>query len=356
MKAQKLVLLSVLLFFLFSCVKIGTRDPLALETGKTPFSVNGSLRVIGTQLSNQAGSPIQLRGISTHGLQWYPWGHCIKKESLASLANDWGIDILRIGMYVDSGGYNTNPAHFRAMVDTIVEETLKLGIYVILDWHILVPGDPWVNIEGARGFFEYMARKHGDKGNVLYELCNEPNSGVTWDRIKLYAEDLIPRIRKHDSTGIIIVGTPGWSSLGLSADGDPADIISNPISRDNSLNVMYSFHFYAASHGKRYRQAVRSASQLIPIFVTEWGTSSAEQGDGPLDRDSSVAWIKLMSERNLSWVYWNFADDKRSSSVLIPGACPKGPWTGSTLKESGRWVMEWMNAPVEEFYKTNKLH
>jgi hypothetical protein len=35
---------------------------------------------------------------------------------------------------------------------------------------------------------------------------------------------------------------------------------------------MYTFHFYAASHGDSYRAEVARAAALIPIFVTEFGT------------------------------------------------------------------------------------
>ncbi len=35
-------------------------------------ATHGQLQVIGNQLCNQYGQPIQLRGMSSHGLQWYP--------------------------------------------------------------------------------------------------------------------------------------------------------------------------------------------------------------------------------------------------------------------------------------------
>ena len=35
----------------------------------TPSSA-GAIQVVGTQLCDQAGNPVQLRGVSTHGLAW----------------------------------------------------------------------------------------------------------------------------------------------------------------------------------------------------------------------------------------------------------------------------------------------
>jgi len=315
----------------------------------TPVSQNGRLHVCGTNICNEAGKAIQLRGMSTHGLQWYGWGDCINEGSLDALANEWGADILRVSMYPDEDGYKAAPLRFKAMIDTIVDEALVRGIYVILDWHMLTPGDPWDNINGAREFFDYMSQKHGHKGHVLYELCNEPNGGVSWDRIKSYAEDIIPRIRKNDPDGIIIVGTPGWSSLGMSGDGSPEEIINNPFTGNNAGNIMYSFHFYAASHGQRYRDGLRSAADRIPIFATEWGAQQAENGDGQNDIASAQLWIDLMAEKKISWTNWNYCDDRRSGAVFKTGTCPNGPWTGSSLKESGQLVINWIQHPADDF-------
>jgi endoglucanase len=318
---------------------------------ETPLSQNGRLQVIGNHLCNDDGYPIQLRGMSSHGLNYFPWGDCVNKRSLDALAYEWGSDIFRVAMYTDpssGGGYKSNSAYYRAMIDTIVKEASERGIYVILDWHILSLGDPWDNINYAREFFDYMSQKHGHKEHVLYELCNEPNGGVSWSRIKAYAKDLIPRIRANDPDGIIIVGTPGWSSFGMSGDGSPEEIINNPLTGDNAHNVMYSFHFYAASHGQTYRDGVRSAADHIPIFVTEWGTQEAT-GDGQNDIESSQLWIDLMADKKISWTNWNFCDDWRSGAAFNPGTCPNGPWTGSSLKESGRLVINWIQNPPDDF-------
>ena len=99
-----------------------------------------------------------------------------------------------------------------------------------------------------------MSQKHGSKGSVLYEICNEPNGEIHWPQIKSYAEEIIPIIRKNDPDGIILIGTPSWASLGISENKLATDIITAPIGKSFSHNVMYSFHFYAASHGKKYRQ------------------------------------------------------------------------------------------------------
>lgn len=316
----------------------------AAPTG-TPVAINGQLHVCGTALCNQHGHPIQLRGMSTHGLQWYGWGDCITAPSLDALAGDWGADIVRVSLYVQEGGYETDPAGFTAQVDLILDELVDRGLYALIDWHQLTPGDPWLNVDAARTYFTHMAQTHGHRPNVIYEIANEPN-GVSWDRIKTYAEEIIPIIRAHDPDGIVLVGTRGWSSFGLSEGGSPDEVIAAPLAFDN---VMYTFHFYAASHGSFHRDAVIAASAVVPIFVTEWGTQEYT-GDGPNDFTSAQAYIDWMRDAKISWTSWNFSDDGRTGAALVPGTCDAGgPFTGAALKPAGAWVRERMQNPPDEF-------
>src|SRR5690606_13693162 len=59
---------------------------------------HGQLSVCGTDLCDRAGQVVQLRGMSTHGLQWY--GQCLTAASLGVLFDDWRVDLLRTSMYV----------------------------------------------------------------------------------------------------------------------------------------------------------------------------------------------------------------------------------------------------------------
>ena len=63
-----------------------------------------------------------------------------------------------------------------------------------------------------------------------------PNgTGVDWLKIKSYAEQIIPIIRKNDPDGIILIGTPAWASLGIS-DGKVAHgLITQPLNKKLSF-------------------------------------------------------------------------------------------------------------------------
>ncbi|MER6615460.1 cellulase family glycosylhydrolase [Streptomyces xantholiticus] len=319
-------------------------DHLAVDTapttGSTPVGVNGQLKVCGTRLCNRYGKSVQLRGMSTHGLQWY--SQCVTGGSLDALATDWKADVLRISMYVQEGGYETDPRGFTDKVHAIIEQATARGLYAIVDWHMLSPGDPHHNLSRAKTFFTEIAQRHGNRNNVLYEIANEPN-GVSWSRIKSYAEELVPVIRRHDPNTPVLIGTRAWSSLGLSEGGDESEVVNDPV---DAPNIMYTFHFYAASHREENLNALSRAADRIPMFVTEFGTQDYA-GEGADDFAMAQRYLDLMAAKKISWVNWNFSDDHRSGAVFKPGTCAdNGPWAGtSSLKEAGVWIRERIRTP-----------
>ncbi|MFI9587555.1 glycoside hydrolase family 5 protein [Streptomyces sp. NPDC052236] len=301
----------------------------------TPVGINGQLRVCGARLCNQYGKPIQLRGMSTHGLQWY--SQCVTSGSLDALATDWNADVMRISMYIQEDGYETNPRRFTDLVHSMIEQATARGMYAIVDWHMLSPGDPNHNLSRAKTFFTEIAQRHAGKTNVLYEIANEPN-GVSWPTIKSYAEQLIPVIRQHDPDTPVLVGTRGWSSLGVSDGSNETEIVNNPV---NASNIMYTFHFYAGSHGAAYLGALSRAADKLPMFVTEFGTQTYS-GDGANNFAQAQQYIDLMASKKISWSNWNYSDDFRSGAVFRTGTCANnGPWTGTgPLKPAGVWVRD----------------
>ncbi|MEU0369714.1 cellulase family glycosylhydrolase [Streptomyces sp. NPDC006283] len=309
-------------------------------TDGTPAAVNGQLEVCGTKLCNQYGNPVQLRGMSTHGLQWY--SQCVTNGSLDALATDWQADVLRISMYVQEGGYETDPRGFTDKVHSIIEQATARGMYAIVDWHMLSPGDPHHNLARAKTFFTEIAQRHSNKKNLLYEIANEP-SGVSWSSIKSYAEQLIPVIRRIDPDTPVLVGTRAWSSLGVSEGADESEVVNSPV---NASNIMYTFHFYAASHRDEYLSTLSRAADRIPMFVTEFGTQDYA-GEGANDFSMAQRYLDLMASKKISWVNWNFSDDNRSGAVFNSGICNNnGPWAGTaSLKPAGVWVRDRIRTP-----------
>jgi hypothetical protein len=269
-------------------------------------------------------------------LQWFP--QCYTQSSVQALANDWGADVLRIAMYVDEGGYLNGKEAMRAKVNQIIDWAEQSGIYCIIDWHILNPGDPNVHTADAIEFFQIMAQRNAAKKNVIYEICNEPN-GVNWSQIKSYAQQVIPVIRQYAPNSIVLVGTPNW-------DQRPQDVLSDPLSYSN---ILYTVHFYAASHF--FQNDVKSVTNQLPLFFSEWGTSTYS-GGGNLDFNNGQAWLDLMAGNNpgnqkISWCNWTYSDAGESSAALNSGACNAQQWNNTS--PSGTWVKDHILNPADDF-------
>ncbi|MEV6344210.1 cellulase family glycosylhydrolase [Actinoplanes sp. NPDC051851] len=312
-----------------------TTEPAATEPaaeGDTPVAKNGQLSVCGVQLCNASGTAIQLRGMSSHGLQFFP--NCVNANSLDAIRNDWNADFIRLSMYVQEGGLETDPEGFTAKVNGLVDEATKLGLYAIVDFHILTPGDPNKNLALAKTFFADVTAAHKNNDNVIYEIANEPN-GVSWDGIKTYADQVIPVIRANSPESVVLVGTRGFSSLGLTDGADENEILADPVDFEN---VMYTFHFYAASHGADRRAVVKRAAAKLPIFVSEFGTQTFT-GDGTNDFASTTEWLDLLKSLKISYGMWSLSDGNETNSAFVKGTCAGTDFTGTAvLTEAGRYI------------------
>lgn len=300
------------------------------ESG-TPLENHGALRVEGTQLVDASGAPYQLKGVSTHGLAWFP--EYVNKDAFQTIRDDWGGNVIRLAMYTDeSGGYCSggDKEQLKALIDTGVNAATELGMYVIIDWHILHDTDPKINQGEAEKFFAEMSAKYANYDNVLYEICNEPNGGATWDgSIKPYAETIIPIIRKNDKDAIIIVGTPTWSQ-------DVDIVADNPITGQE--NIMYTVHFYAATHTDNIRNKVTYAlDKGLPIFVSEFSLCDAS-GNGANDLNQAEKWFDLINSNNLSYCSWSLSNKAETSALIQSGCSKTSGWEESELSETGKWI------------------
>ena len=104
-------------------------------------SVNGKLHVEGSKLVDQNNNEVQLRGVSTHGLAWYP--QYVTKDCFATLKS-FGANVVRLAMYTyESGGYCTDGdrQQLETLVQNGVQYALNNDMYVIIDWHVLNEGN-----------------------------------------------------------------------------------------------------------------------------------------------------------------------------------------------------------------------
>lgn len=303
---------------------------------KTPLQRYGRLKVSGASLTDSKGNPVQLKGVSTHGLSWFP--QYVNKKAFRTLRDKWGVHVIRLAMYTaEYQGYCTGSAQnqekLKTLIDQAVHDCRELGLYVIIDWHILSDANPNTYRKQAKEFFQSMAKAYAGYPNVLYEICNEPNGDTSWEEICSYAGVVIKTIRRWDKHAVIITGTPNWSQ-----DVDLA--AAAPLKGDN---LMYAFHFYASTHTDHYRKKLQAAvDQGLAVFVSEFGICEAS-GGGTVNRTEADKWMKLLDQNQISCIAWNLSN-KEEASAMIRNDCTKTfGWKRSDLSDTGKWVYDWLS-------------
>ena len=284
---------------------------------------------------DQYGKPFQMRGASTHGVQWFP--EYINKGAMQTLRDEWGVNLLRMACYVTQYNGYTNGG--QSLIDSKIVEGVQaakeLGMYVIVDWHIHEE-NPHTTKTVAEQFFKKYATLYKDYDNVIFEICNEPTN-VQWytggNDLYSYCKDIAGIIRDCGSKALIVCGTNNWSQ-------DVEDVAKKPLKDDGFEDIMYTFHFYSGTHYEDKRQKVRTAVAAgTPIFVTEFGICDAS-GNGGYDTANADEWIEFLDSMNISYACWSFCNKGESASYLKT-SCNKttGGFEESDLTTTGIWLV-----------------
>lgn len=299
-----------------------------------------TLKVTGKNLTDSNGNIVQLKGISTHNISIYP--EYINEKAIKQFVDEYKVSIMRLAMYSafadDVKGYaDSDDEHRKELEDYIVNAVdicNNLGIYCMVDWHILLDYDPNMHTDMAIRFFKNVCPRLAKYDNVIYEICNEPNMNletqekVTWDMVKNYANQVIPVIREIKKDSVIIVGTPIWSQ--------DVDIASeSPLEYDN---IMYTLHFYAASHTDAIRDKLKKAlNNNLPIFVTEFGVGHAD-GNGTIDEEQTEKWLELLNANKISHIIWNLSNKDETSSIIAANCNKYYDFTDDDLSPCGKYM------------------
>lgn len=298
----------------------------------SPVARWGQLSICGTQICNQHGQEVQLKGASSMWLNWENDGYAENPEALRWMRDNWKLTVIRAAMGVEpSGAYLSNPTAAKKQVTTIIENAIAAGVYVIVDWH---EENAHKHTDKAMAFFSELAGRYGDKPNLLWETFNEPLQ-VSWSNVlKPYHRAVVDAIRAKDPDNIIILGTPQWSQRVDAAAADPLP----------GTNLMYTLHFYSCTHTGWLRQIADQAWAKIPIFVTEWGATAADGGlDGKLCLDEADMWTEWMRWSKVSWTAWKLDNCTPDSTCLLSTDAPvSGGWTDSYLHGHGKFVRDRM--------------
>ena len=323
---------------------------------KTLFGQYGKLSVKNGHLVGEDGSYVQLKGVSTHNMNSFP--EFVNDDAIEFMADNWGMQLFRLAMYSafadGDDGYSDGSDEHREELEQLIIKSVKkcaeLGIYVMVDWHILFDYDPNMHKDMALKFFEKMVPVLSEYDNVIYEICNEPSMDVdwavfkpewqklretwpekkcSWDSIKAYANEVIPVIRKAKPDCVIVCGTTMWSQGVDEAADSPLEF----------ENMLYALHFYATTHKQSLRnKAIYALKKGIGIYVTEYGICDAA-GSGDVDFEETARWIDFINENKLCYTVWNLSNKNETSAMIKPDCKKLTGWTEDELSVSGKWFV-----------------
>lgn len=304
------------------------------------------LNVKAGKLYNDRGEEIQLRGISSYWLM--PYVQLLTKKALLTLRDDFKINCIRFPVstyhYGQLGQKETELSKLYELTDIATE----LGMYVIIDWHVLGERDPMITADYAVDFFTCVTERYRESANILYEICNEPNITGTWDKVGEYTKLIIPIIRKKSPENVILIGTPTWSQDVDLAVSEPF-LSEEELSTPTYSNIMYSLHFYAATHKEYLRQkALKAIEAGIGVFIDEFGLCDAS-GNGFVDTEEAKLWKSFIDKYNLSYINWNYSTCDESSAFLKHTCTKLYGFTDEDLTQQGLIIKDW-------FLKDYEIH
>lgn len=314
MVVKKCLVLFVLLFS--KTIAACSSEPDNESKEKSFVDVNGWLSVQGSRMVNQQGETVALHGVSFGWHNWWP--RFYNKGTVRWLVTDWHCTVVRAAIGVEpDGAFLDNPDHAYHLLYKVIDAAIADGIYVIVDWH-----SHNILTDDAVNFFTTVASKYKDYPHIIYEIFNEPEYD-SWEDVKAYSETVIEAIRAIDSKNIILVGSPHWSQdIHLVAD--------DPITGYD--NIMYTLHFYAATHKQFLRDRTEYAiGKGIPVFVSECAATQAT-GSGSFDMEEWQQWLRFMDAHQLSYLMWSVADKDELCSMVKDTASPVSHWTNNDLK------------------------
>ncbi len=282
-----------------------------LQAGKNS---SGQGRIFGS-CPTYNGTPVQVKGMS---LYWSLMDQAIEfwnADAISTMISDMNIQVIRAAMATgteDWGGpakgYAMDPNTQKQLVNAVVQGAIDNDIYVIIDWH---SHEAETQTESAKSFFSEMAQKWGGYDNVIFEVFNEPKQ-QSWSTVKNYAEQVIQVIRQY-SDNLVLVGNPRWSAT-------PNSAINNVVN-DPGNNVAYTFHYYAMTHspGTEGGNVSKALSAGLPVFVSEWGTGTAD-GKGYPGQSENDSWQSFMDQNQLSWANWSASKINEGTAAFSGGA------------------------------------
>ena len=278
------------------------------------------LSIEGKNIVTESGEIIRLTGVSfsdpdklERDGQWNP--------RYFQEAKNWGCNVVRFPVHpprLNDRGWD----EYFAVLDKGVAMAEELGMYVIIDWHVIgnMSEDRWflpiynTTYEETRKFWKRLAKHF--KGNptvAVYELYNEPThkgnelGELNWETLRSIYETIIDDVNAIDNEKIFLVAGMNWGYY-------LNEVIENPVKRKN---VAYATHPYPqkepAPWEEKWEKSWGHVADTYPVIATEFGFMPESEPGAHIpciaDEVYGEAIMNYFEKKGVSFTLWSFDPD-----------------------------------------------
>lgn len=278
------------------------------------------ISVKGKDLVSASGEVIRLKGVSFSDPDKLEndgqWNLRYFQE-----AKDWGCNVVRFPVHpprINDRGWD----EYFVLLDKGVAWAEQLGMYVIIDWHIIgnLSNNQWflpIYNTSYDESIKFWKRAAGHfKGNstvAVYELYNEPtNQGgklgeLNWDILRGLYEKMIDEINAIDDEKVYLIAGMNWGYF-------LNEVVENPVNRKN---VTYATHPYPQKENapweEKWEKSWGHVADTYPIIATEFGFMPESEPGAHVPCIADETYGKTIMDyfdtKGISFTLWSFDPD-----------------------------------------------
>lgn len=302
------------------CVLAPAAGLLAVVRGNC---VPSSARAAGFLVSGRqllfSGREVTLRGVAVGDVILSRRGRPASDYRL--LADGWRVRLVRLSVH--PGLWRSDQRGVLQELRANVQQARQGGIAPIIDWHTIgwpdaqymrpepqwhLPDDVYdSSVALARSFWDNLSREFGRRGDVIFELWNEPALlpprrdppayGAQWEQLRPVWVELISIVRQYSDNLVLVTGGTWASDL----TGVRSALIAD-------RNTAYSWHVYPGTAGGTadgWARILDNLDAIRPVFVTEWGFSEKPgHYHGTAQAFGKTFSEEFLERRGLHWTAW----------------------------------------------------
>lgn len=288
------------------------------------------LHVVGNRIHDGSDQPVLLLGVNRSGSEYA----CVQNfgffdgptdDASINAITSWSANVVRVPLNEDCWlAINGAPAQYsgaayKTAIGDYVDRLLAHGLYVILELHWSAPGGTLATQQVAMpdadhsvAFWSDVAATFADRGNVVFELFNEPfpddnqdtdaawtcwQNGGTCPGITYQAagmQDLVTAVRQAGAHNLVLLGGVEYSnSLSKWTEHAPTD------PDKNIAAAWHVYNFNGCSTTSCYDTTAGVVAQTYPIVTTEIGEDDCSGSF----ITTLMTWLDGKKQSYLGWVW-----------------------------------------------------